>query len=931
MAGQGMNASMNDTHNLSWKLAHVLKGWARPSLLHTYEFERRKYAQDLIEFDRQYSTLYSGKLLTDTGGKMDRQVHMELIKTFGKFAGFTSGIHIQYAPSRITQAVPHSAARSLVIGQRMPSQLVVRILDGRPFELQDLLPADGRWKIILFPGNTCAVADSDDSDASRLSTAAQGLYGLLAHFAKERSVEAMFSIIQVSATSGGFALEDAMESPLAGVCVKQHFIDQREINGQRGGEAYKCYGVVEPAVVVVRPDGSTQAESESTVVGTVVSALSQIMEVITHTITSSNPAPTLDGILSSQSMLLPSLSSLLSDESTPEAALQPTPSFDPHAPATSPPVQELWLVVLSHSLHIIGSGQSGEVTIAQVLRTMQEFWTSNVPLTWEGYSACKRRAKKDRIQKEGKDKVEKETNEQGDSWKFTWWESVDANKKKDGNKDGNGKWEEPKVDGSGNARLVLRGFEVFSSMLYINTQHPAMMESDYLCTAPSAPIDEPDDAPNFLRKSTMYTNLALILGCLLFSVLYLLRKNSKSSRYPPTPPGWPLLGNLLEMPTTEEWVQYKQWGQDLKSDIIHLNACGTHIIVLNSLETVTDLLEKRSTIYSDRPAAPMMHLMGFSWAATLMPANAQWKAQRRHFRHGFDGGAIKRHYSSITSAAHDLLRRYIEQPESWRKSIRHMVGATIADVTYGIKVLPDNDPYIKTAEAVFAAAAQALIPGTFLVDMIPALKYVPAWVPGAGFKRKAREWKKDVDEIYEAPFVNTKTAMNAEIQGNLESEERHIQAAAAGMYTVTFLETFTLAMLTHPEVQKRAQAELDAVLGSDRLPTFADQESLPYLAAVIKECWRWEVVSPLAIPHLLAADDEYKGYFLPKGAIVIANAWQILNDEDAYPDPSAFRPERFLKDGKLDPSVRNPTSAGVFGWGRRIWRVLSPTHIDGIN
>lgn len=93
-----MNASMNDTHNLSWKLAHVLKGWAQPQLLHTvgfsysyayfsppdfrdqYEFERRKYAQDLIEFDRQYSTLYSGKLLTDTSGKMDRQVHMELIK-----------------------------------------------------------------------------------------------------------------------------------------------------------------------------------------------------------------------------------------------------------------------------------------------------------------------------------------------------------------------------------------------------------------------------------------------------------------------------------------------------------------------------------------------------------------------------------------------------------------------------------------------------------------------------------------------------------------------------------------------------------------------------------------------------------------------------------------------------------------------------------
>jgi len=100
------------------------------------------------------------------------------------------------------------------------------------------------------------------------------------------------------------------------------------------------------------------------------------------------------------------------------------------------------------------------VTVAQVLHTLQEFWTSNVPLTWEGYSACRRRAKKDRMKIEGKDTVEREAQDQGDGWQFTWWESVDANKKKDGNKNDEGKWEEPKVDGLGNTRLVLRGFEV---------------------------------------------------------------------------------------------------------------------------------------------------------------------------------------------------------------------------------------------------------------------------------------------------------------------------------------------------------------------------------------------------------------------------------------------------------------------------------------
>ena len=125
-------------------------------------------------------------------------------------------------------------------------------------------------------------------------------------------------------------------------------------------------------------------------------------------------------------------------------------------------------------------------------------------------------------------------------------------------------------------------------------------------------------------------------------------------------------------------------------------------------------------------------------------------------------------------------------------------------------------------------------------------------------------------------------------------------------------------MLTHTEVQRQAQAEIDTLLGSERLPTFADQEHLPYLSAVLKECLRWQVGVSLAIPHLVTEDDEYKGYLIPKGAIIMANSWQILNDPEAYPDPSMFKPERFLKGRKIDSSVRDPSIA-AFGYGRRVW------------
>ncbi|KAF7978428.1 hypothetical protein HWV62_600 [Athelia sp. TMB] len=156
-----------------------------------------------------------------------------------------------------------------------------------------------------------------------------------------------------------------------------------------------------------------------------------------------------------------------------------------------------------------------------------------------------------------------------------------------------------------------------------------------------------------------------------------------------------------------------------------------------------------------------------------------------------------------------------------------------------------------------------------------------------------------------------------------EFQELVIKNTAATMYTagadtvVAALATFILAMVCFPEVQAKAQAELDAVLGAETLPTFDDESSLPYLTAVVKECLRWEVTMPFAIPHTLTEDDEYRGYHFKKGSLVIPNSWAVLNDKAVYPEPSKFKPERFLKDGELDPTVQDPELA-AFGYGRRI-------------
>ena len=122
-------------------------------------------------------------------------------------------------------------------------------------------------------------------------------------------------------------------------------------------------------------------------------------------------------------------------------------------------------------------------------------------------------------------------------------------------------------------------------------------------------------------------------------------------------------------------------------------------------------------------------------------------------------------------------------------------------------------------------------------------------------------------------------------------------------------------MTINPEVQAKAQEEIERVVGTDRLPTAEDRENLPYVEAVFLETLRWHNVAPLAIPHRTVEDDVYEGYFFPKGTIFIANVWKMLHDSETYPDPFTFNPERFVKSVDHEPETDPRTM--VFGFGRR--------------
>ncbi|KAF8140771.1 cytochrome P450 [Mycena galopus ATCC 62051] len=406
---------------------------------------------------------------------------------------------------------------------------------------------------------------------------------------------------------------------------------------------------------------------------------------------------------------------------------------------------------------------------------------------------------------------------------------------------------------------------------------------------------------------------------------------------PPGPRRLPLVGNLFDVPATFQWETFARWAQECNSDIIYLSLAGKPVIVLSSLEATDALLEKRSSMYSDRPRLPMVaELMGWDFNIATMKYGEEWRTHRRLFNQGFNVTAARKYQPHELTVAHTLLGRLLTDPDAFSAHIRQMAGELIMSAVYGIDVLPTNDPWITLANKAVHAFSIAFVPGLYLVDTFPVLKYIPSWFPGAKFKRQAQEWRILARGMRDLPFSETKRQMESGIAppsftadslSALEEPERvfyqehHIKATSGTTFlagtdtTVSSLGTFILAMLAYPEVQKKAQAEIDSITGGQALPTFEDENSLPYISALVKEVLRWRSVTPFAVPHLLGTEDEFRGYRLPAGSLIIGNAWAILHDETVYPDAYAFKPERFLLNGRLNPAVKDPDSA--FGFGRR--------------
>ncbi|KAI0364367.1 hypothetical protein BV20DRAFT_974565 [Pilatotrama ljubarskyi] len=250
-AGQGMNAALGDTHNLGWKLAYVLKGWAKRTLLQTYESERRKFAQDLIEFDKKWSKLFTSKAKSlDNPDGVSHEQFLAMAETFN---GFMSGIGIRYGPSIIVNPQYQSWAPGLLVGARVPPQEFIGAADGGLVQIHDLLPADTRFKVLFFGGDVTV-----NEDAKILQGVGKEMIkpDSFIHRFGQGDHTKVFDILCFSHAKQETA--DYLDFP---PFFRSHWskllLDAADMQGRNGSGGYAKYGidVHGGAIVVVRPDG----------------------------------------------------------------------------------------------------------------------------------------------------------------------------------------------------------------------------------------------------------------------------------------------------------------------------------------------------------------------------------------------------------------------------------------------------------------------------------------------------------------------------------------------------------------------------------------------------------------------------------------------------------------------------------------------------
>lgn len=433
--------------------------------------------------------------------------------------------------------------------------------------------------------------------------------------------------------------------------------------------------------------------------------------------------------------------------------------------------------------------------------------------------------------------------------------------------------------------------------------------------------------------------LPVVVAVVILAKLLTIGRRPKN--FPPGPPTIPILGNLHLMPTHDAHLQFEKWAREYGP--VYSLILGTKVmIVLSSDKAVKDLLDKKSNMYSDRMDMYIgQTLCSGDLRILMMGYTPRWRMCRKMVHTLLNISAAKSYVPYQMLENKQMLYEMVTNPERAMFNVRRYTNALTTTMVFGWRTPTYEDEKMKQLFEGFSEFAEINQTGAAgLMDFFPILRNLPDFFFPA--RKVARDMHKKEKALYLAHWLKAKEdTLNGTItrcfsedlvqaqkaEGFDDDQAAYISGTlleAGSDTTSSTLYAFIQAMVLYPEVQKRAQEEIDRVIGDKRMPTMEDEMSLQYVRQIVKESLRWMPTTIMgAVPHAVTNDDYYEGYLIPKGAGVVNNVWSIHMDPARHPAPRRFNPDRYENDFQsLGDAAANPDHTKrdtfTFGAGRRI-------------
>ncbi|TFY65568.1 hypothetical protein EVG20_g5519 [Dentipellis fragilis] len=466
---------------------------------------------------------------------------------------------------------------------------------------------------------------------------------------------------------------------------------------------------------------------------------------------------------------------------------------------------------------------------------------------------------------------------------------------------------------------------------------------------------------------------------LLLSLLYARSIGRRELGLPPGPPTLPILGNIHQFLKRYPHLKHtgsrdgrdnmagsSRWMLSLLTSIYRadtpvtqLKVSSQTIVVVSDRRIARDLLETKGASTSSRPPSHFGELVTGSRNMVLMqycPSPVSlWIMQadlesfsllaqdlrrvRRLAHNMLSKDACDRHLPIQSAEATQLMYDFLKQPDGFYDHVTRYTSSVITSVLAGVRSPRITSPIVVGFNKFIHKWTGLMEPTAHPpVDVFPILKYVPErW---ASWKTIARNVRTLQRQLYFGLIESCERRVAADQQNGSFLEDfvansdkygidRETAAYLCGILleggtetTATYLLHFVLLMVNHPEVQSKAQHEVDEIIGEDRAPTLEDFESLPYVHAVMSEVFRMRPPLQMGFPHYTIADEVVDNYLVPKNSTIIVNIWAMNHDPEVFDHPERFDPDRFMM-----PELRS--KAGMkdtgddsdwdlpFGYGRR--------------